>query len=273
MRLASARRAQRLVLDAVATQEGDALSVDWTGPIAQPTVAAVVLAGGSGVRVGGGRNKAYLPLGERTVVGLSLCTMAGARGLRRLILVVRTEDVELAERTIEAEVPHSSVSVELVRGGESRHASEDRALHHLAPAIDNGSLDLVLVHDAARPLCSPRLVAALVRAAGEHGGAVPGLPADDLVQVDGAGNAVPLIGRYIKVQTPQAFAAKQLLAAYRRASEVGFEGTDTSACIERFSSLRIQHVPGEEENFKITYPHDLYIANQFVLNRASHLRE
>ena len=226
------------------------------------------------MRVGGDRNKAYLPLGERTAVGLSLTTMAGVRGLRRLILVVRAEDVELAERTIEAEVPHASVPVELVCGGESRHASEERALHHLASAIHNGSLDLVLVHDAARPLCSPTLVAKLVRAAGEHGGAVPGLPADDLVHVDGGGNFAPLRGHFIRVQTPQAFAAKQLLAAYRRASEAGFEGTDTSACIERFSSLRIQHVPGEQENFKITYPRDLYIANQLVLDRVlSHLRE
>jgi 2-C-methyl-D-erythritol 4-phosphate cytidylyltransferase len=242
--------------------------------MSDPQVAAIVLAGGSGVRIGGGRNKAYLPLGERTVVGLSLNTMAAVRGVRRLILVVRAEDIGLAERTIETEVPHSSVPVEFVRGGESRHASEERALDHLAPAIHHGNIDLVLVHDAARPLCSPRLVAELVRAAGEHGGAVPGLPADDLVQVDGDGNFVPLLGHHIRVQTPQVFAAKQLLAAYRQAAEVGFEGTDTAACLERFSSLRIQHVPGEEANFKITYPRDLYIANQFVLNRVlSHLRE
>jgi 2-C-methyl-D-erythritol 4-phosphate cytidylyltransferase len=200
--------------------------------------------------------------------------MAGIRGLRRLILIVRAEDAELAERTIEGEVPPWSVPVELVYGGESRHASEDRALHHLTPAIHNGDVDLVLIHDAARPLCSPMLVADLVRTAAEYGGAIPGLPADDLVQVDADGKFVSLLGHHVRVQTPQAFAAKQLLAAYRRASEIGFEGTDTSACIERFSSLQIRCVPGEQGNFKITYPHDLYTANQLVLNRdLSHLRE
>jgi 2-C-methyl-D-erythritol 4-phosphate cytidylyltransferase len=237
-------------------------------PLVAPTVAAVVLAGGSGTRLGADRNKGYLPLGGGTAVGLSLTTMAGLPGLRRLVLVVRAEDVELAEQTIETELPHSRVPVELVEGGQSRHASEERALRHLAPSIEDDDLDLVLIHDSARPLCSPMLVAELVRTAGEHGGAVPGLPADDLMRLDEGGHASSLPGRHVRVQTPQVFAAKPLLAAYECASQASFEGTDTSATVEHFSSVRIQHVPGEEQNFKITYPKDLYIANQLVLNQS-----
>jgi 2-C-methyl-D-erythritol 4-phosphate cytidylyltransferase len=103
-----------------------------------------------------------------------------------------------------------------------------------------------------------------VRSAAEHGGAVPGIDANDLGQIDEHGNLSPLNGHHVRVQTPQVFAAAPLLEAYRLAAEVGFDGTDTSACMERFSSVRIQHVTGEEQNFKITYPHDLFAAESFV---------
>jgi 2-C-methyl-D-erythritol 4-phosphate cytidylyltransferase len=126
-------------------------------------VAAVVLAGGSGVRVGQGRNKAYLPISGRTAVGMSLRTMATVPGLRRLVLVVREGDEELAERTLDEELPRPPVPVELVRGGTTRHGSEEHALRHLEPAIQSSAVTLVLIHDAARPLCSPGLVAELVR--------------------------------------------------------------------------------------------------------------
>jgi 2-C-methyl-D-erythritol 4-phosphate cytidylyltransferase len=163
------------------------------------------------------------------------------------------------------------VPVELVLGGGTRHGSEERALRHLEPAIRAAEVDLVLIHDAARPLCPPALVGELVRAAARHGGAVPGLVADDLAAVDPDGRLVPVTGRRVRVQTPQVFAAGPLLEAYLRAAAVGFDGTDTSACVERFSSLDVRHVLGDQQNFKITYPHDLYIADQFV--RKSHVRQ
>jgi len=201
-------------------------------PAGDARVAVVVLAGGSGLRVGGDRNKAYLPLAGRTAVGISLRTMAAATpGLLRLVLVVRADDVDLAETTLAEEFPHPPVPVELVTGGASRHGSEERALHHLEPAIRAGELDLVLIHDAARPLCSPALVSTLVDAAAAGGGAVPGLAVDDLAAVADDGSLVPLVGRHVRIQTPQVFAAKPLLAAYHRAAETGFEGTirwDTS---------------------------------------------
>jgi 2-C-methyl-D-erythritol 4-phosphate cytidylyltransferase len=234
---------------------------------ADPRVAVVVLAGGSGLRVGGDRNKAYLRIGGRTAVGISLRTTAAATRPRRLVLVVRAGDVDLAERTLADELPDLPVPVELVVGGASRHGSEERALRHLEPAIRAGELDLVLIHDAARPLCSPELVATLVRTAARGGGAVPGLVVDDLAAVADDGALVPLAGRHVRIQTPQVFAAGPLLEAYRRAAESGFEGTDTAACLERFSSLQVTYVPGEEQNFKITYPQDVALADELVRRR------
>jgi 2-C-methyl-D-erythritol 4-phosphate cytidylyltransferase len=236
---------------------------------ASPTVAVVVLAGGSGLRVGHDRNKAYLPLGSRTAVGLSLHTMAAATtpGLRRLVLVIRADDRELAERTLDEELPRPPVPVELVVGGSTRHGSERHALRHLEADIRAGAVDLVLIHDAARPLCSPALVRALVRAAADNGGAVPGLAADDLAAVDADGALVPLVGTHVRIQTPQVFAAAPLLDAYDHAAAAGFDGTDTSSCVERFSALDVVHVVGEPQNFKITYPHDVHLANELARRR------
>ena len=250
--------------------QGSAVNGAAGSSTASSTVAVVVLAGGSRLRVGHDRNKAYLPLGTRTAVGMSLQTMATATmpGLRRLVLVVRTDDRELAERTLDEELPRPSVPVELVVGGSTRHGSERQALRCLERDIHAGAVDLVLIHDAARPLCSPALVRALVRAAAENGGAVPGLVADDLVAVDDDETLVPLVGTHVRVQTPQVFAAGPLLEAYRRAADEGFDGTDTSSCVERYSSLDVVHVAGEPQNFKITYPHDVHIANE--LARRNH---
>ncbi|MER6899963.1 2-C-methyl-D-erythritol 4-phosphate cytidylyltransferase, partial [Amycolatopsis sp. NPDC000740] len=74
----------------------------------------------------------------------------------------------------------------------------------------------------------------------------------------------PLPGA-IRVQTPQGFRAQPLLAAYEQAAAEGFLGTDTASCMERFSALPVRWVPGSAENVKITYPHDLAVAERFLL--------
>ena len=97
---------------------------------------------------------------------------------------------------------------------------------------------------------------------------MPGLVADDLAVADADGGLARLPGSHIRVQTPQVFAAAPLLAAYRQAAEAGFDGTDTAACVERFSSLTVRFVAGEQQNFKITYPQDVYVADRFARTAA-----
>ena len=107
-------------------------------------------------------------------------------------------------------------------------------------------------------------------AAATGGGAVPGLVVDDLAAVAEDGTLAPLAGRHVRIQTPQIFAAVPLLEAYHRAAVAGFEGTDTAACLERFSSLTVTYVAGEEQNFKITYPHDVALADELIRRRDAH---
>lgn len=224
-----------------------------------PVAAAIVLAGGNGTRLGADRNKVFLPLGGRPVIAWSLETVARTPGIDVVVLVVRPED-----RTHAAGIVHSGVAI--VAGGATRQLSELAGLRHLADRIEAGLIDTVLIHDGARPLLSGALVAQVLRVARETGGAVPGLPIEDLaVAGPGATLAGPAPTGLVAVQTPQGFRAAPLLAAYEQAEESGFAGTDTASCVERFApELPIRHVRGEQRNFKITYRHDLRIAEQVM---------
>ncbi len=220
------------------------------------SAAAIVLAGGSGTRLGADRNKVYLPLGGRPVIAWSFEALSGVAGIGTVVLVVRAEDRDLAAGI-------GLPGVEIVIGGASRQDSELAGLRHLAARIDARAIDTVLIHDGARPLLSPALVTEVLRVAREAGGAVPGLPRDDLAAAGpaGAGVSGPAPTGLVAVQTPQGFRAAPLLAAYEQAAVAGFVGTDTASCMERFApDVAVRGVVGEERNIKITFPHDLRVA-------------
>ncbi len=221
--------------------------------------AAVVLAGGSGTRVGAGRNKVYLPLAGRPVITWSLEVFAAVPGIGPVVLVVRAQDL--------AGVGEMAGSAEVVVGGATRQESELAGLRRLAARIGAGEIDVVLLHDGARPLLTPALARRVLDAARASGGAVPGLPRTDLAVAtpDGTALAGPAPDGLVAVQTPQGFRAGPLLAAYEQAAREGFAGTDTASCVHRFApAVAIRWVPGEERNFKITFAHDLRVAEHVV---------
>jgi 2-C-methyl-D-erythritol 4-phosphate cytidylyltransferase len=185
--------------------------------------AGIVLAAGAGTRVGNSRNKVYLPLGGRRIVTWSLELFRQIPAIGRLVLVVRDGDRELATEVLDREFP--DVPVDVVTGGETRHESEYRALLHLAGEIRRGEIDIVLVHDAARPLTPVKVVEEVLATAMRTGGAIPALPLEDVAGVDDAGRlSEPDRTDLIRVQTPQAFRSAQLLAAYEAAAPTASPG-------------------------------------------------
>jgi 2-C-methyl-D-erythritol 4-phosphate cytidylyltransferase len=250
--------------DTAAGQHGDTAAGERSGAVAgqRGRAAAVVLAGGSGTRVGGESNKVYLPVAGRIMIGISLTTFAALPEIGPLVLVVRAEDRALADHVLDGEV---DAAVEVVTGGSTRQESELAGLRQLAGRIHDGQIDTVLIHDGARPFAGPPLVREVLRVARECGGAVPGLPRDDLAAAgpDGSGLAGPAPEGLVAVQTPQGFSAAPLLAAYEQAARDGFAGTDTASCMQRFApAVPIRWVAGEARNFKITYPDDLVLAQE-----------
>ena len=223
----------------------------------QPKVASIVLAAGSGTRFGHDINKVWLPLSGRHIISRSLTNAAANFTDARIIVVINPDDEDFARKALADDAMPSSI--EIVYGGASRHDSEFNALQHLKPAIAAGEIDIVLIHDGARPLATPELFTAIAENAAQHGGAIPTIALDaremDTVREE----------TVARVQTPQGFRAKPLLEAYENAAADGFTGTDTAACMEKyFPEVKIFAVPGDVLNFKVTYPQDLAIAELLI---------
>lgn len=218
------------------------------------------------------RNKAYLPLAGRRMLSWSLSAIMEVSELVRTVLVIRPDDRARAMKTLDREVP--DLNVEIIDGGGSRHQSEHKALEYLAPDIESGAVDIVLMHDAARPLAGPGMMRAAISVARAFGGAVPGVEAHDLVTMDSDGSIGELRpgGRYIRVQTPQAFLAEPLLHAYRDAAAEHFEGTDTSSSVERFSGIEVRSFQGDPRNLKVTFSQDLLLAERLLANSHHRLK-
>ena len=236
-------------------------STECAGP--GVVAAGVVLASGSGTRVGAAVNKVFLPLSGRLVVAWSLSALAGVAGIGVLVLVIRPSDRLLADEVL-ADPALAGIAVEVVHGGNSRQESELMALRQLGRRISTGAIDTVLIHDAARPLVTSDLASSVLLAARESGGAIPGLPRDDLVPVTSDTVTGHTLDRVVTVQTPQGFSARPLLAAYEQAAADGFVGTDTAACMAEYSSVRTRCIEGDERNIKITYPYDIAIAERLL---------
>jgi 2-C-methyl-D-erythritol 4-phosphate cytidylyltransferase len=229
----------------------------------EPYAVGVVLAAGLGTRVGANGNKAYLRLAGRSMVAWSLDAVTQVPQIARTVLVHRRGERDLAHDTVTAELPDSMV--ELVEGADSRHASEFNVLRYLAGDIDSGAIDVVLIHDAARPLAGRDMFVSALSVAREFGGAIPALPIGDVVQQGPGGiELTSSSARLVRVQTPQAFRAKPLLRAYRAAAAQGFEGTDTASCIEKYTDEQVRTFPGSEANLKVTYPHDVAVAGHLL---------
>lgn len=228
-----------------------------------PRTAVAVLAAGSSTRVGGEVNKVLLPLAGLPTLVWSLRTALELDGVHRVVLVVRSEDRSDVEEVI---IPHlGRRDLWLVDGGSTRHASEANALAALRSDIECGEIAVVAIHDGARPLASADLWARTIAAAASSGGALPVLRLRGLVPRDAA-TALP--AELMGVQTPQAFRADTLLAAYDAADRDGFTGTDTASCLTRYTELPIVAVPGEAANVKVTWADDVPQAEVLLLSRA-----
>ncbi|MCU1488689.1 MAG: ispD [Acidimicrobiaceae bacterium] len=199
---------------------------------------AVVVAGGQGRRFG--RLKQFEPLGDRTVVEWSV---TAARSVADEVVLVVPAEV-LSDPTCRA-------GCEIVVAGGVTRAASVRAGLALVPA----HVEFVLVHDAARPLASPQLFAAVLQAVRDGAdGAVPGVPLADTVKRVKGVLVLETVPRdeLVAVQTPQAFRAEPL----RRAHLGEPEATDDAGLLEA-AGARVVVVPGEPRNVKLTELQDL----------------
>lgn len=237
-----------------------------------PRSAVVVLGAGSGSRVGAEVNKVLLPVAGWPLLAWSVATaLEVATG--PVVVVCRPGERDhvaaalqpLLDRTMPDD-DGAPPEVWLVDGGATRHASEQAALHALRPRIDDGSVEVVAIHDGARPLADAELYGRVLAAAARWGGAVPTHDLPGLLPRDPAAHP-DMPPRLAGVSTPQAFRAAELVVAYDAAADATFEGTDTAATYVRFAPVErpaVAAVPLARPNLKVTYAEDVATAERLL---------
>lgn len=230
--------------------------------------AAVIPAAGRGVRLGPGAPKALRALNGTPMLIHAVRAMAASRAVSLVIVVAPPEGAPEVKTLLDAHALPERTDFLVVPGGESRQESVRYGLDALPPGYD-----IVLVHDAARPLVPVDTVDAVIEAVRDGAPAVvPALPLADTVKevrpADAPGAPEPVVAtperaRLRAVQTPQGFDRETLVRAHET---VTGEVTDDASMVERLG-LGVVVVPGHEEAFKVTRPLDLVLAEAVLARR------
>lgn len=227
------------------------------------TVAVIVVAAGSGTRLGHSEPKAFVPLGDDTILGVALDAVFGMREIPHLVVVVPADRVDETRARYAPVAAAASAPFAVVAGGATRQESVANGLAALPRPVDT-----VLVHDAARPL-TPSIVFDEVVAAvrSRRHGVVPALDVVDTIKrVGDHGRVLETVDRseLAAVQTPQGFPRHALVAAYTAATT---EFTDDAALVAS-AGLAVDVVPGDARSFKVTLPADLRRAESIIAERT-----
>jgi 2-C-methyl-D-erythritol 4-phosphate cytidylyltransferase / 2-C-methyl-D-erythritol 2,4-cyclodiphosphate synthase len=224
-----------------------------TSPV---TVGVIVVAAGSGSRLGSHVPKAFVPLGGSTILQVALESVFGMSEAAQVVVVVPAEQLVTARELVRERAGAAHEYVSVVVGGATRQASVAAGLGALWPDVG-----IVLVHDAARPLAPATLFETVVARVRETGdGVIPGLPVADTLKRTDAGVASETVDRSVlsAIQTPQGFPRAELVAAYADAT---VEYTDDAALFG-VAGHTVRVIEGDPHAFKITTPWDLRRARE-----------
>ena len=214
-------------------------------------VDAVVVAAGLSTRMGGG-DKLGLLVGGRPVLAWTLAALAAAPIVRRIVVV--TAAARVGEISTAAWLPSRVVAV--VEGGARRQDSVASGIAALGEGLPG---DVVLVHDGARPLVSPELVARVAAAAAEHGAAIPVVPVVETLKRVVDGQVAATVDRTLlaAAQTPQGVRRDVLARAWAEQPPAGAATWTDEAALLEACRIPVHAVPGESTNLKVTLPDDL----------------
>lgn len=217
---------------------------------------AIIPAGGSGKRFGSDKPKQFVELCSRPILLHTLSRFDSSELIDSVILAVPEEWIAFTKELVAGE--KYSKPVFIVEGGKERQDSVANALQ----CANEKRAEIVLVHDAVRPVFSEMLIDRVVCAASRYGAAIPALMPKETIKVrneDYFVMATPDRSSLCSIQTPQGFRAELLTEAYSKLAGSGFLATD-DASVAEFAGFPVRIVEGEETNIKITTPFDLKIA-------------
>jgi len=215
---------------------------------------AIIVAGGTGSRMGGNLPKQFMPLKDKPVLYYSLKAFLDAYDDLEIILVLPTPFTDMGEEIIDAYFDKERIKIAI--GGDTRFQSVKNGLK----LVERESI--IFVHDAVRCLVSADLIHRCCELAMETGTAVPVIPSKDSVRIlSDDGNGMIDRSKVMLVQTPQVFHSKILLPAFDIDYKDKF--TDEATVVEAYG-LRVSLADGDETNIKITRPVDLLVAENLL---------
>jgi 2-C-methyl-D-erythritol 4-phosphate cytidylyltransferase len=215
---------------------------------------AIIVAGGTGSRMGGNLPKQFMPLKDKPVLYYSLKAFLDAYDDLEIILVLPTSFTDMGEEIIDAYFDKERIKIAI--GGDTRFQSVKNGLK----LVEKESI--IFVHDAVRCLVSADLIHRCYELAMETGTAVPVIPSNDSVRIlNDDGNGMIDRSKVMLVQTPQVFHSKILLPAFDIDYKDKF--TDEATVVEAYG-LRVSLADGDETNIKITRPVDLLVAENLL---------
>ena len=222
---------------------------------------AVVLAAGQGLRLGGNTPKTYLPVAGRPLVLRTLDRIFAAASIEEVVLVVAADQILRCEQLLRSDPALKDRPWLLQAGGATRQQSARRGLDRVGTHVD-----IVAIHDGARPFVSPGLIDRCVDAAAEKRAVVVGLPARDTIKavaLDGWVQSTLERSALWEIQTPQVFQRELIVSAHQRAEREGALVTDDAMVVER-TGTPVYVLEGERTNFKITQAEDVWLAEMLL---------
>ncbi len=224
-------------------------------------VSVIFPAAGKGKRMQAGMNKVFMDLSGMPILVRTLLRFSACEAVDQLVVVVAPAEVEFVEGVLKRLEGLKDYIV--VAGGSERQYSVWNGIK----AMENASADdIILVHDAARPLVSNQVILDTIKTAREKGGAIAAVPAKNTIKLCNESHQVvetPDRSRLWEVQTPQGFRRDILVQANELAEKDGFLGTDDASLVER-TGHPVYIVESDYRNIKITTPEDIVIAKAFL---------
>jgi 2-C-methyl-D-erythritol 4-phosphate cytidylyltransferase len=221
---------------------------------------AIIAAGGKGKRFQSAQSKQLVPLKNKPLFCWSLKTFQSEKSIDQIVFVYPADEEEqIYRKWLDAERFTKAL---LVKGGPARYDSVRNGFHAITKANEN---DVVLIHDAARPLLSSGLMKDVLAAAAEHGAAIPLLAVPETVKEVANEQIIRTLKRdqLFLAQTPQGFRHGILKKAYANAESHGAHWTDEAMLVEA-AGHKVSAVAGEKRNLKVTDPDDLRLAEFYL---------
>lgn len=225
-------------------------------------IAVIVAAAGSSSRMGSGIDKQLLLLNGYPVLGHAINCFRNIPQVRQLLVTVSEANCQRVKEWIHS--MQLTIPWETVLGGTERQYSVLNALHKV-----NADVDLVVVHDGARPFVPAAIIEAVIESAVEHGASIAAVPVKDTIkQVDFHRVVEKTLDRSTlwQIQTPQAFRKDLLAFAHQKAAAESYLATDDAALVEWIGS-GVRVVEGSYHNIKVTTPEDLLLANAIATGK------